>query len=697
MPSHQPPSVTSTSVNPTRVAMIGTYVPRRCGIATFTSDLLTSLSAQAPGAELWAVAINDLAEGYAYPPEVQFEVGQKAVGDYRTAADFLNINEVDAVLLQHEFGIFGGKTGSNILKLLQNLRMPVVTALHTVLDEPDDDQRQTIAAINDLSDRVVVMSKRARRILNRVYGLPDQRIAVIPHGVPDVPFLDTSYHKDQFGLVGQKVILSFGLLSRGKGIEYVIAAMPRIVAAHPDAVYVVLGETHPGVKREEGEAYRDSLQALAAELGVADRVKFDARYMDTRLLTEFLSTADIVVTPYLNREQIVSGVLSYALGAGKAIISTPYWYAEEILADGRGRLVPFRNADAVADEVIDLLSNDVERQAMRKQSYTFARDMVWSEVGARYMGLFREVRRERAVKPRIYQARSLHSNPLELPPARLDHLRVLTDDTGILQHARFAVPDRNHGYCTDDNARALIVALMGQHVLREADLLVPFAYRYLSFLQHAFNESNGRFRNFMSFDRQWLEAVGSEDSHGRALWGLGHTVFDSPVARHARQRHDAVRERSSRGACLSSAPRLGVHPDRPRLLSPPLPRRERGAPHAHPSRREAVRPVAGKCRARLAVAGEQRHLRQRDHSPGVVARRRAARAPGHGRCRVEDAALADGRPDRPEGPFRRYRLQRLAHPRRSSCPLRPATDRGAAHGRRFACGPSPDRRAPMDG
>jgi glycosyltransferase involved in cell wall biosynthesis len=514
--------------NPAKIALIGSYIPRRCGIATFSADLLESMRRQAPDTEFWSVAINDIPGGYDYPSEVQFEIGQRMVADYRSAVDFLNMNGVDAVSLQHEFGIYGGKAGNNVVRLLQNLRMPVVTTLHTVLEEPDKDQEQVIRAIGSLSDRVVVMSVRAAHILRKVYGVAPGRIAIIPHGVPDMPFLDSSYYKEEYGLIGKKVILTFGLMSRGKGYEYVIEALPKIVKAHPDAVFVVIGETHPGVKRQEGESYRDSLKTRAAELGVSENVVFHDKFLDIKALTDFLSTADLCVTPYLGREQIVSGVLSYALGAGKAIVSTAYRYAEEMLADGRGRLVPFRDSEAIAAEIIDLLSNDVARQAMRKQAYTFARNMVWSDVGAQYLRIFREAHLVRGARPRIHQARTMQSKQLELSAPRLDHLHVLTDETGILQHARFNVPDRNHGYSTDDNARALIVALLSQHVLPEADSLVPLAYRYLGFLQHAFNPEAGRFRNFMSYDRSWQEAIGSEDAHGRALWALGQTVLESP-------------------------------------------------------------------------------------------------------------------------------------------------------------------------
>ena len=526
MPADQP----KRRSGPRKVSFIGTYVPRRCGIATFSSDLLNALRTEAPSTEWWSVALNDGADDYDYPPEVHFEIAQKSLADYRKAIDFLNMNQVEAVCLQHEFGIYGGGSGSYVLRPLENLRMPVVTTLHTVLKEPNAEQKDIITSIGRFSDRVVVMSEMAAELLTSVYGVDRQRVAVIPHGVPDMPFLDTSYNKDQFGLVGKKLILTFGLHSEGKGLEYVIDALPEIVRAHPEAIFAVLGATHPEVKRRDGEAYRHMLQRRARDLGVAENVVFYNQFIDTPTLTAFLSAADVVVTPYLGREQIVSGVLSYALGAGKAIVSTPYWYAEEMLADGHGKLVPFRDAAATGAAISELLSNDVERNAMRKRAYLKARPMIWSQVAGQYLRLFREARRERAVRPRTYRVGTLQATALELPYPKLDHLLVLTDGTGILQHARFDVPDRDHGYCTDDNARALIVSLQAQHVLAEKDNdNGVLSHRYLSFLQHAFNPDNGRFRNFMGYDRQWREDEGSEDSHGRAMWALGQTVLDSPL------------------------------------------------------------------------------------------------------------------------------------------------------------------------
>ena len=510
---------------PHKIALIGNHLPRRCGIATFTTDLLSGLAEENPSGECWAVAMNDIPEGHRYPAQVRFEVNQRVLAEYRLAADFLNMNRVEVVCLQHEFGIFGGENGAHVMDLLGNLRMPVVTTLHTVLQSPSAGQLAVARHVAQLSDRLVVMSQRAREILRDVYGVPEAKIVPIHHGIPDVPFVDPNYYKDQYGVEGRKVILTFGLLSPGKGIETMIDALPAIVASHPEVVYIVLGATHPNVKKEHGESYRLSLQRRARELGISDHLIFYNRFVDLKELCEFLGAADIYVTPYLNQEQIVSGTLAYALGSGKAAISTPYWYAEEMLADGRGRLVPFRDSAALAEQVDDLLDNEVERHAMRKRAYTFCREMIWKEVARSYLALFNEVKAERARSPRpVFRARTMDMAPRELPQPKLDHIIRLSDDVGILQHARYIVPDRYHGYCTDDNARALIAVLMAREMIPDSDAVTNLACTYISFLHHAFNEETGRFRNFMGYDRCWLEEVGSEDSHGRAVWGLGEAV-----------------------------------------------------------------------------------------------------------------------------------------------------------------------------
>jgi len=510
---------------PQKIAIVGNHLPRQCGIATFTSDLLSSLSLENPDGECWSVVMNDTPEGYSYPPQVRFEVNQRVLAEYRLAADFLNMNRVEVVSLQHEFGIFGGDDGSYVIDLLGNLRMPVVTTLHTVLQTPTPGQKSMVRRIAQLSDRLVIMSHRAVELLQKVYEVPDKKITMIHHGIPDVPFVDPNYYKDQYGVEGRKVILTFGLLSPGKGIETMIDALPDIVKQHPDTAYIVLGATHPHVKKEQGESYRLSLQRRARDLGVGDNLIFHNRFVNSKELIEFLGAADIYVTPYLNREQITSGTLAYALGSGKPIISTPYWYAEEMLDKGRGKLVPFRDSRSLAEEVNNLLDHEVERHAIRKRAYTFGRTMVWREVARRYLSLFNAVKAERNRFPRpVFRTRTMNSEPWEIPEPKLDHIIRLSDDVGILQHARYIVPNRFHGYCTDDNARALIAVLMGRKMIPDNESVTNLACTYISFLHHAFNEKTGRFRNFMSYDRRWLEDSGSPDSHGRAIWGLGEAV-----------------------------------------------------------------------------------------------------------------------------------------------------------------------------
>ncbi len=509
-----------------RVAFIGNYLPRKCGIATFTTDLCEALADEYEDTSFIALPVNDIDGGYQYPPRVRFELIEKDIESYRRAADFLNINNVDMVSLQHEYGIFGGRAGSHILSLLRELRMPIVTTLHTILRDPDPDQRRVLEEIASLSDRLVVMSARGSEFLKDIYHVPPEKIDFIPHGIPNVPFEDPSFHKDLFGVEGKIVLLSFGLLSANKGIENVISALPEILARHPKVVYIILGATHPHVLRTDGESYRLSLQWLAHEKGVEGNVIFYNRFVLQEELIQFISAADIYITPYLDAAQITSGTLAYTLGAGKAVVSTPYWYAEEMLSEERGKLIPFRDPHALAVQVNDLLDNEAERHAMRKRAYLFGRDMIWPEVARLYMQSFERARTERrhfvqadfAVKP-------LDKRPRELPPLKLDHMHHLTDETGMLQHATFTIPNYNEGYTTDDNARALMVsALLEDAGIKEATEL---ASRYLAFIWYAFNTDTRRFRNFMSYQRQWLEANGSDDSHGRVLWALGTVLSRS--------------------------------------------------------------------------------------------------------------------------------------------------------------------------
>lgn len=503
-----------------RIAFIGNYLPRQCGIATFTTDLCEAVADEYKGSSCIALPVNDLESGYKYPPRVRFELTEKDIESYRRAADYLNINSAEMVSLQHEYGIFGGKAGSYVLTLLRELRMPIVTTLHTILREPDPDQRRVLEEIAALSDRLIVMSERGREFLRDIYHVPLEKIDLIPHGIPDVPFVDPSFHKDLFGVEGKSVLLSFGLLSANKGIENVINALPAILEKHPNVVYIIVGATHPHVIQHEGESYRLSLQRLAHEKGVEANVIFYNRFVDLDELVKFISATDIYITPYLDAAQITSGTLAFTLGAGKAIISTPYWYAEEMLAEERGALVPFRDPGALVAQVIDLLDHESKRHAMRKRAYLFGRDMIWPQVARRYMQSFERARAERrhfvqaefAVKP-------LDKSTGDLPPLKLNHLHNMTDETGILQHAIFTIPNYREGYTTDDNARALMVsALLEESGNTEATGL---ATRYLAFTWYAFNTETRRFRNFMDYRRTWLEDIGSDDSHGRALWALG--------------------------------------------------------------------------------------------------------------------------------------------------------------------------------
>ncbi|MEX0936857.1 MAG: glycosyltransferase family 4 protein [Pirellulales bacterium] len=509
---------------------MGTYLPRQCGIATFSHDLCDALCEELKNPNACqVVALNDTPAGYPYPGRVRFEIRQEEAADYRLAADFVNVRTADILLVQHEFGLFGGEAGSHLFRMLRDISLPVVTTMHTVLSEPSNIYYKSTRQLLELSDRVVVMADRAAELLRDVYDAPAEKIVNVPHGIPDVPFVDPAFFKDQFGIEGRKLLLTFGLLSPGKGIEHVIRALPAIVRKHPEVVYIVLGATHPHVRKARGEEYRHELQRLAEELGVLDHVLFQNRFVELEELCEFLGAADIYITPYLAEEQIVSGTLAYAMGSGKAIVSTPYRYAQEMLAEDRGRLVPFADADAIANEVNSLLDNETERQAMRKRAYLFTRPFVWREVARSYLQVFHAARSRPAVGRQKSVARSSPSTLLHaVPELKLDHLHTLTDDVGILQHARYAIPDRNHGYCADDNARALIFSLQAWRLTQSPDLLA-MSSTYLGFLQHAYNKKAGRFRNFMSYDRRWLEEFGSEDSHGRALWGLGVAVAEAPI------------------------------------------------------------------------------------------------------------------------------------------------------------------------
>jgi glycosyltransferase involved in cell wall biosynthesis len=515
---------------PTRIAFIGNYLPRECGIATFTTDLCTALATEYGEGRLFAIPVNDPDSNYEYPDRVRLEIDQENIASYERAADFLNFNGNDLVCLQHEYGIYGGAAGRHILSLLRKLKMPLVTTLHTVLSEPDAEQRSVLEEIAQLSDRMVVMSDLAAQLLHEVYAVPRGKIDVIPHGVPDLPFMDPNYFKDKFGTEGKSVLLTFGLLSPNKGIENVIEALPAILARQPNVVYIVSGVTHPHIRKNDGERYREELQGLAEKLGVSDHLIFNNRFVSTEELIEHVGAADIYITPYKHEAQIVSGTLAIALGAGKAIVSTPYWHAKELLAEKRGVIVPFENPKAIAEAVLALLENDAERHAMRKRAYLFSRETTWAKTARAYMASFQRARFERSLHPRAAHKDDIPVTSITLLPMLSSrHLLTMTDDTGILQHSIFSVPNTREGYTTDDNARALIVSTLLDEDPRytRGQNYTGLSHRYLSFLWLAFHTETGRFRNFLDYDRKWLEDVGSDDSHGRALWALGKVLGHS--------------------------------------------------------------------------------------------------------------------------------------------------------------------------
>ena len=505
--------------HPKNIAFIGDYLPRQCGIATFTADLYQSYQQFIPDAKPIVVSVNDSPEGYNYPTEVRYEFYQHDQESYRKAAEFLNSKNTEVVCLQHEYGIYGGPAGNYILTLLRALTMPVVTTFHTILKNPDEDQLLVLKSIADISARVVCMSEKGRDFLINIYDVPAEKIDLIPHGIPDMPFVDPNFYKDHFGLEGRQTILTFGLLSPNKGIENVINALPKIVERYPNVVYMVLGATHPHLIRHEGEAYREKLIALAESLGVSQNVQFYNRFVELDDLLEYLGAADIYITPYLNPAQITSGTLSYAFGCGKAVISTPYWHAEELLDGDRGILVPFGDADAIADNILTLLTDEPLRHAMRKRAYMMGREMIWAKTIERYADAFAQARVGRMDSEQPYALRG--EGHYQLPTLRLDHLYRLTDSTGIVQHARYHLPYYEEGYCTDDNARAFILTLMlTENGITDRKLLGVMD-NYAAFLNHAYSPAHQQFRNFMSYDRRWLEDVGSDDSTGRTIWALG--------------------------------------------------------------------------------------------------------------------------------------------------------------------------------
>ncbi|MDH4127590.1 MAG: glycosyltransferase family 4 protein [Spirochaetota bacterium] len=514
---------------PLKIAVIGNHLPRQCGIATFTTDLCDALSIEIENSNnLITVAMDDISEGYDYPDRVKFRIRTNVLADYFHAADFLNANSYEVTILQHEYGIFGGKSGSHIINLIKGLQMPVLTNLHTVLKNPSDEQKLIIHELANYSERLLVMSKRAIELLESAYGISKDKVILIPHGIPNVEFKQPGIYNERLGIKESDVILTFGLLSPAKGLEIMIKAMPKIVKEHSNVLYIILGETHPHVKEAHGDAYRHGLQQLINQLGMEDHIVFHNYFVSLNALTQYLQTTTVYATPYINKEQITSGTLAYAVGCGTAVVSTPFWYAEELLANNRGKLVRFNDSDHMAEVIIGLLSDKKELNSIRKSAYEMGRSMTWDKVAKKHLTVINDVISNGKTRPKTMLTKIQNYRIIDkLPVINLSHMKILTDDTGILQHAKYTIPDYNHGYCVDDNARALIIACR-YYTLQKDKSVIPLIQKYMSFLYYAFNFDNGKFRNFMSYDRKWLENTGSEDSHGRAIWGLGVAIQHVP-------------------------------------------------------------------------------------------------------------------------------------------------------------------------
>lgn len=512
-----------------KVAFVGNYFPRQCGIATFTTDLCEVFASLHPSVQCFAIPVTDIEEGYQYPERVRFEIKEQDIDSYKAAADFLNMNNVDVVCLQHEYGIFGGKVGIYILSLLRNLKMPLVTTLHTILKNPSPQQKRVMHELLEMSDYAVVMSQKGMEILRSIYEIAQEKVRLIPHGIPDVSFIDPNFYKEQYSVEGKTVLLTFGLLAPNKGIEVVLRSLPDVIKNHPKVVYLIAGVTHPNILRHQGEKYRISLQRLADELGVAKHVIFYNRFVSIEELKELIVLADIYIAPYLNEEQITSGTLAYSFGVGNAVISTPFWYAAELLADGKGVLVPFGDSDSMAHAIKSLLQNEIARHTMRRNAYLLGREMTWNNVVKQYGVLFEESRQKRpSVMQKRITMRPLDESPSILPDIKLEHLVRMTDSIGIFQHAKYNVPDLAEGYCTDDNARALILTVLLENLGTINVLkLHNLASRFLGFIRYAWDDKTRRFRNFLTFQRNWKEEVASEDCHGRAVWALGTCIGQS--------------------------------------------------------------------------------------------------------------------------------------------------------------------------
>ncbi|MBE9491258.1 MAG: glycosyltransferase family 4 protein [Bacteroidetes bacterium] len=509
-----------------KIAYIGTYPPRECGIGTFTRNLFISMNNKQETTkksnEGFVVALNDHDQVYDYPNEVDLTIRQEHQRDYLSAAKFINFSGADICILEHEFGIFGGHNGVYILPLLYRLEIPLIVTLHTIVKNPSYNEKAVLQEICKMANKIIVMSNKAIEFLISIYNVPEEKIDIIEHGVPDLQF-SQELSKKEFNLENKKVLLTFGFVSRNKGIETVIKALPKITKRYPKTIYLVLGKTHPNVLRYSGEEYRIYLKRLIKSLSLENHVFFLNKFIDQKELFKYLSASDIYITPYLNEAQITSGTLSYAIGVGTAVISTPYWHAQELLANGRGRLFNFHDSEELSNILIELLDNPEILRNHREKAYHYGRKITWPKIGKKYIALSEKILKE---KPEIFVKKETIIDPLVLPPFSLDHIKRLTDDTGIIQHAKFGIPNLKDGYCLDDNARALLMALMTYRQKKDP-LALELLPIYISFI-HYMQNKNGTFRNFLSFKRNFLDKVGSEDSFGRAIWALGFLLGNAP-------------------------------------------------------------------------------------------------------------------------------------------------------------------------
>src|ERR1700712_2787531 len=510
-----------------KIAYISTYPPRECGIATFNQNLMRALSANYPerGTLLqggFVVALNDSEniQEYEYPEEVKYIIRQDHQKDYIRAANYINTSNADVCIMEHEFGIYGGESGIYILPLIHRLEKPLISILHTILKEPSYVQRIIIREIAEQSAKIIVMSQRAVEFLTKIYDIPVEKIQIIEHGVPDLDEPEDNPVKQLSAFKKNRVLLTFGLISRNKGLETVVKALPAIVAKHPDVMYVVLGNTHPGVIKNSGEEYRDHLKSLATKLGVSNHLTFINKFVSEEELINYLTAAEVYVTPYHNEAQITSGTLSYAVGAGAAVVSTPYWHATELLADNRGRLFDFKDSEALACIVNELLEHDDVLKGLKENAYEYGLHLRWPNTGAEYIKVAQNACLTHDFSDKILKNSIV--DPEIMPKFNLAHVLRLTDDTGIVQHAKYGIPNLKEGYCLDDNARALIMALMAyqRSKSKEAFELLPVYLSYIHYMQ----TEDGNFRNFLSFSRQYLDDVGSEDSFGRTIWSLGYLI-----------------------------------------------------------------------------------------------------------------------------------------------------------------------------